>query len=261
MLFAHNTLMPVATTPGIAHSILPTSGDQNNHGTLGRVPLDALEAKAKLRSAKATESLVAAIMAIGTKRPELMSAIVDCICSRDTARAISHRYSIHESVLSYWSRRFGLPLRRRGRRALRHPTLMHQKILELVHQHGVAEAARRMNISKQRASQIVGRWAPELKGRRRSRKVAPLSQHKRRPPPRNIVVSFRISTDEYRRLLAARPSFAAAQSSGFGKARAIVLDFIAPTGGDDNEPLRSSTSPAPGTKNVEAVNVYNANAA
>lgn len=52
---------------------------------------DALDAKEKLANAKVAEEVVAAIMALGPKKPELMSALVDCVCSNDTAKAIAHR--------------------------------------------------------------------------------------------------------------------------------------------------------------------------
>ncbi|MFZ1073693.1 MAG: hypothetical protein WAO21_09700 [Verrucomicrobiia bacterium] len=70
---------------------------------------NARDAKEKLAVAKATEEVVAAIMALGQKRPALGSALVDCICSNAAAKAIAHKYLIHPSVLSYWSRRLGLP--------------------------------------------------------------------------------------------------------------------------------------------------------
>ena len=135
---------------------------------------DPREANAKLVTAKAEDEVVAAIMALATTKPVLMSALVDCVCTDDTAKAISNRYSLHQSTLSYWNRQVGLPKRRRGRRALLQPTAEHKQILELVRNHGISGAARRASISKQRVSQIVCRWAPELKGRRRATKSVAL---------------------------------------------------------------------------------------
>jgi len=60
-----------------------------------------------------------------------------------------------------------------------------------------------------------------------------------------------ISADEYQRLLAAKPTVAEAGLSGFGKARAIVLNFIAPPGGDDNKPSPSSTCPPSDMRNIK----------
>src|SRR2546428_95313 len=251
------THIPVSATLEITHSIQPPCRDQQSDDNTGIVLHDTLHAKAKLANANATEAVITAIMALGSKKPALMSAIVDCVCSDDTATEIAHRYSIHASVLSYWSRRFGLPLRRRGRRALRHPAPAHLHLIELVRAHGVSEAARRTGISKQRASQIVGRWAPELKGQRKHRNAKPLPRRKRHSL-RSIVVSVRISADEYQRLLAAKPTVAEAGLSGFGKARAIVLGHLAPPVGDGNAPAHASAlPPAPARSSSENENVYN----
>jgi transposase len=236
------------------------SRDRQADGIGAIVLHDAEDAKEKLFDAKVAEEKVIAIIAIGRKKPALMCALVDSVCTDDTEKAIAKRYSVHQSTLSYWGRKVGLPRRRRGRRSLLQPTSEHKRILDLVHNYGISEAARRAGISKQRISQIVCRWAPELKGRRRARKIVARPRPKRRSP-RNIIVSFRISTDEWQRLLATEPTLEEAGLSGFGKARAIVLEHLAPADGDGNGLRAATPAPATGTQNHDGANVYNQAAA
>jgi hypothetical protein len=248
MTVAHTTRPPAPATLEITHCNQPSNRDLQSDANTDIVLHNALDAKEKMVNAKATEEVVAAIMALGPKKPALMLALVDCICSDHTAKAIADRHSIHQSVLSYWSQRLGLPKRRRGRRVLLRPTLEHQRILKLVGEHGIAKTARRVGVSKQRIFQIVCRWAPQLSRRPTFVKAVTLPPRQRRPP-RKIVVSFRISTDEWQRLLAATPISGESGMSGCHKARAIVLHHIGPTGRNGQELAQASASPAPEMKN------------
>jgi hypothetical protein len=136
------------------------------------------------------------------------------------------------------------------------PTRQHCYIIELVRQHGCAGAAQRAGISKQRVFQILCRWAPELKGRRPARKIVALPPRKRRST-RNIIVSFRISTDEWHRLLATELHSNTVGLSGFEKARAIVLNYLGQSGGDSGAPAQASPAPTQDAQSLDAVNVYN----
>jgi hypothetical protein len=214
--------------PELKHIGHSPSHNRPSDGTGAIVLHDGADAKAKLANARVADEVVAAIMALERKRPALMSALVDCVCTDDTAKAIARRYSIHPSVLSYWTTGVGLPKRERGRPALLEPTLEHERILELVRKHGVAETARRVGVSKQRIHHVVCRWEPRLKGRR-SRLKAQATPKREPRVLRNIVVSFRISTAEWHRLLATHPTADEKRSSGFGKARAIVLNYLGPS--------------------------------
>ena len=218
------------------------------------------EARRKLAIAIVSNRLLTAIIALGTKKPEIMSALVDRACSEDTSRAIARRYSVHESTLSCWTKRIGLPKRRRGRPVLKEPTAEHLRILDLVRMYGGAEAARRCGVSRQWVSRIVCEWAPQLGGRRRTAKVTTVRPTVRRPR-RNLVISFRMSATEWKRLLVARVTDTDSNLSGANKARAIVLNHIAPSGGDDNKPTNSTERPASGTMRTELVNVYDQTAA
>src|SRR5712675_642700 len=95
-----------------------------------------------------------------------MSALVDLVCSDNTAKFVAERYCLNPSSLHYWGKRVGLPLRQRGRRASLEPTPKHARILELVRNYGITGAARRVGVSKQRVYHIVCRWEPGLRGRR-----------------------------------------------------------------------------------------------
>ena len=80
-----------------------------------------------------------------------------------------------------------------------------------------------------------------------------------RGPRRNIVVSFRISTDEWQTLLAAKCHSDGRQMSGFAKARAILLSHLASP--DDGEPAPAPIATSRASNDEEFVDVYNQKAA
>ena len=216
------------------------------------------EAKTKLVSAKVTDEIVAAILGLGPTKPSVMSALVDLACSDHTAKEIAKRYAFEPSALHYWGKRIGLPMRQRGRHALLEPTPKHARILELVRSHGITEAARRVGISRQRVHAIVCRWEPALRGRRPAIRLTVLPRPERRPP-RNIVVSFRISTDDWEQLLAATPVDGEGETSGFAKARAIVLSHLSAPDDGEPGPAKAIVNPAGGQAKI--IDVYDQKAA
>jgi len=210
------------------------------------------EAKTKLAGAKTQEEIGAAIVALGAARPSLMSALTDLVCSEITAKAAAERYALAPSAVHYWAKRLGLPERQRGRRPSTQPNPKLRRILDMVRTEGIATAARRVGISRQRVFQIVCRWEPELKGRRIGQKVIKLEQPRR--PRRNIVVSFRISTDEWQKLLATECGSDRRKMSGFAKARAIVLGHLAKP---DNEPAPAAITIPCASEQEQSVDVGN----
>jgi len=222
------------------------------------VPYKPGEAKTKLTEAKVVDEVASVILALAPTKPVTMSALVDLAISDDTARVIAQRYSLAASALHYWGKRVGLPMRQRGRRVLLEPTPRHARILELVRAHGIAEAARRVGISRQRAHAIICRWEPALRGRRPAIRLTVLPRRERRPP-RNIVVSFRISTDDWERLLAATPVDGEGETSGFAKARAIVLSHLSTPSDGEPGPAKVIVNPAGAPAKI--VNVYDQKAA
>ena len=222
------------------------------------MPYKPDEAKTKLAEAKIVDEVASVILALAPTKPTTMSALVDLASSDDTAKVISQRYSLAASALHYWGKRIGLPMRQRGRQVLLEPTPRHARILELVRSHGITEAARRVGISRQRAHAIVCRWEPALRGRRAVVKLAVLPRAERRPP-RNIVVSFRISTDDWERLLAVTPVDGEGETSGFAKARAIVLSHLAAPNDGEPGPAKAIVNPAEGRAKI--INVYDQKAA
>ena len=219
------------------------------HGSTNNVLNYASKAKEKLGKAR-FEEIVSAVLMLGPKKPALMAALIDRACSDDTSRTIAQRYSVHESTLSLWVRRIGLRAQPRGRRVLKEPTSEHMRILELVRVHGGAEAARRIGISKQWVSRVVHKWSPQLAKRRAAK-----SETKRptlRRLRRNFVVSFRITKVEWDQLQTAQlPPGAGMELSRPNKARAIVLNHIAPLGGDGSTLPKSSMSLALGNTITE----------
>jgi len=217
------------------------------------VPYKPDEAKTKLAEARVTTEVVSSILSLAPTKPAVMSALVDLACSDETAKAIAERYALTASFVHYWGKRVGLPKRQRGRRMLLEPTPRHARILELVRAHGITEAARRVGISRQRAHAVVCRWEPALRGRRPVVKLTVLPRPERHPP-RVVVVSFRISTGDWERLLNATPVGGEGEMSGFAKARAIVLSHLAAPDGNEPEPTKAVINPAGG--NAEIINVY-----
>jgi hypothetical protein len=191
----------------------------------GIVLLRRMDAKEKLLKKNVAEGVASAIVALGVKEPALMSALVECVCSNDTAMAIAQRYCIHPSTLSHYSKVVGLPKRRRGRRPNSQPTSMHQKILDLAKTHGLAGTARRIGVSKQWISYVVKKWGPGLKGPREPVEIVTPSPRKH--GPRTVIVSFRLSDEEWQQLVSAKPKLASQKWSPGNHARAMVLEQIA----------------------------------
>ena len=206
------------------------------------------------------QKLIDAVMALAPRYSCLKSALRTYLTTSRPLSQIAREHSYTATALAYWIHKLGLPRRRRGRRVLLVPTEQHRRIIALAREHGAAEAARHAGVSKQRISQIVLRWAPELRGRRRVRKIVALPRPKR-GSPRNIIVSFRISSDEWQRLLSTEPTAEEVGLLGFEKARAIVLNYLGQSGGDCGAPAQASPAPTQDTQSLDAVNVYNQAAA
>jgi len=204
---------------------LPTDQNCRRLTNAGILLYTIEEAKTKLAEGGAPVGTVAAILALGSSRPNIMSALADLICSDATAKTVADRYALAPSAVHYWAKRAGLPERQRGRRSAMRPNSKLQRILDAVRVGGIAAAARRAGVSRQRVFQIVCRWEPQLKGRRIGSKVVEMRRPARQPR-RNIVVSFRISTEEWKKLLIAKCGDGRRQMSGFAKARAIVLGHL-----------------------------------
>lgn len=188
------------------------------------VLLNPLEAKEKLLNHNTLGQVVDAIVALGAKEPALMTALVECVCSGDTAQAVARRYCIHPSMLSHCRRAVGLPMRRRGRRPLPQPTSEHQRILELVKSNGISGTARCVGLSKQWICYVVKKWAPGLKGPQKTKKI--VNEPRKRGPRRTVIISFRVSVGEWNQLLSSKNIADQTKLSGRQKARAILLHYL-----------------------------------
>ena len=138
---------------------------------------------------------------------------------------LSAKYGVSPSTIVYQARKKGVGGRKRGRPVIATPTAEHQRILDLVRSHGAAEAARRADVSKQYISSLIRRRAPELAGHRATKNIVTSSTPRQRQR-RTIVVSFRISEDELKRLKATKQNYANHHMTDFEKARAMVLAQI-----------------------------------
>jgi len=158
----------------------------------------------------------------------LRSALIAYLTTGSLAGEIARRHGFSASTLSYWARKFDLPLRRRGRRPLSGPTRQHRRVLDLVRMHGMAAAARRIGRSRQLVHQIVIRWAPEL---RSVHKVSakPYRSKPDRLEPRKAIVCFRMTQDELKILASLDIPKAPRAISSNEKAREVILRFLART--------------------------------
>ncbi|HEY5912029.1 MAG TPA: hypothetical protein VJA21_15605 [Verrucomicrobiae bacterium] len=200
------------------------------------------------------KELLDAVMSLAPRHTLLKNALREYLLSDQTLKKIAIEHSYTPGALVYWVRKLGLPQRPRGRPVLLKPTEDHKRIIAEVRQYGAGEAARREGISKQRVSQIVQRWAPDLK-RKRTRKNIVRSRAKR-GPTRAIVVSFRLSPDEWRLLETTPVASGRVNISGSKKARAIVLAHIT-TDGHGGSPTTAVMAHTPEAGICEPVNVYN----
>jgi hypothetical protein len=259
-MICNTTLTPVPATLEIMSRASPhhhaTDGDANEANLLQGPDF----AKPNPVLDPEVQKMVDAIMALAPRYSSMKSALKEYVLSDKPLTQIASEHSYTPPAVTYWARKLGLPERPRGRPLLLEPTEDHKRVIALVRQHGAIEAARREGISRQRASQIVCRWAPELKGKRTGRTVLPVPRPKRRPA-RKIVVSFRLSTAEWQGLLTTQLNADEKRLSGFGKARAIVLNYIGSSGGDGGNAAQAAPAPEPTSAEVDIVNVYNQKAA
>lgn len=195
------------------------------------------------------------VMALPPRFASLKLALKSYLVSGAPLIKIASAHSYSAAGLVYWVRKLGLTRRKRGRGFLLAPTEEHKRVIALVGQCGVAEAARRGGVSKQRAWQIISRWAPELKGRRMRPKLLPPLRPKR-GPARKVVVSFRLLPDEWQLLLGAPSPSGQLNLSASKKARAILLDHLASCGNKQNH-HQPEAVPVREPSSIESVNVYN----
>jgi hypothetical protein len=260
MTIAHSAPLPVPATLEIISNASPqfctTGGDANKANLLQgpdfAKPNPVLDAD--------VQKMLDSIMALAPRYALLKNALKEYVLTDKPLIQIASEHSYTPPALTYWARKLGLPERPRGRPLLLKPTEDHKRVIALVRQHGVVETARREGISAQWVSQVVKRWAPELKGKRINRTVVPLPQPMRRPA-RKIVVSFRLSAAEWGRLLDTQLTTDEENLSGFEKARAILLHYLDSTGGDGGEATQAAAAPEPTWTNADFVNVYNQKAA
>jgi hypothetical protein len=160
----------------------------------------------------ALQKMVDAVMALSPRYGLLKSALKQYLLTERPLDEIAGEHWYTGTALVYWVKKLGLPKRRRERRVFHMPMGGHQRAIALVRERGIAEIARPM-----------------------------------RRCPLSTVVSFRLSADEWRALLAAKPSSDGFNLSGSQKARAIVLNHIVPTSDHGPELAKAPGSPAPET--------------
>jgi hypothetical protein len=180
------------------------------------------------------------IMTLPSRCDTIRNGLKAYLLTNRTLAEIAKQHSCTAAALLHWVRKLGLPNRKRGRRVDLQPTETHLRVIGLVRKFGAAETARRQGVSRQRISKVVCRWAPELKGRKRSEKPS------NKPPPkprerRTIIISFRLSKHEWQSLQSISLMPKVLRSSGAKKARAIVLKYLMRSNSSVVDPTRGST--------------------
>lgn len=118
-----------------------------------------------------------------------------------TTAEIARCHGIHPSLVTYMAKRAGLPLRGRGSRPHREPSLEAQQALLEAWTNTYTAAAARCNVTKQHIGQLVKRWkawATTQFGPRAIKRAAPRGKQQHRPakPVRPHVISFRVTDSE-----------------------------------------------------------------
>lgn len=101
---------------------------------------------------------------------DLKRALKLYVYSSARTSEIAARLGCSTAAISYWARKFELPMRKRGRRVLAQPTPFHKEIIAVVRTHGSKEAVRLLGISRQRLHVVLSKWAPELIAHRRGKR-------------------------------------------------------------------------------------------
>lgn len=200
-----------------------------------------------------SRKLVDTVMTLAPRHAYLKSPLLEYLLTNRPLVEIAKKHSCTISALVYRATKLGFPTRRRGRRVLLAPAAAHNRVIALVREYGVAEAARRASLSRQRVYQILYRWAPEWKGR------WPLQDAMRQQPPkrrttRSVVIAFRLTRDEWKSLQATKPSSGASDLSANEWAREVVLRHLATATGTGCASAQDSTAQASGTASDKIVN-------
>jgi hypothetical protein len=213
-------------------------------------------AKPKATSDPEVQRMVDSIMQLSPRHEAMKCALKEYLLTERPLSEIAAEHSYSGPAVTYWLRKLHLRRRRRGRPSSR-PSAKGQQIIDLVRSHGMVQAARRTGVSRQRVHEVVSRWAPELKGRGRIRKLLQVAEPKRRLR-RNFVVSFRVTSEDWQRLIASQPTPQTNGSSAGAKARGIVLKELglAFTGAAALKQRSPSSGEAVGLQPPEIVNVY-----
>lgn len=204
--------------------------------------------------------LVNAVRAGASKYGSLKSALMDYLTTDRTLVDIADEHSCTIATLAYWGAKLGFPKRKRGRRVLRVPSADDKRVIDLVRQYGAADAARRAAKSRPRIYQILARWAPELK-RPWRRRDAGREQPRERHAARSEVIAFRLTQGEWKSLQATMPPSGGSNLSANGKARSIVVGYIASPTGTGRNLTQNPTNPAPKIPNDKIVDFIGRNTA
>lgn len=250
MFIAQYAQLPIPASPEVQTINPPNHTNGEVHAREPNLLQGPILAKRNPELDPAIRPIMERVMALPPRYEGIKCGLKEYLVTDRTLNDIAKEYSYTPASLLYWTRKLGLPHRKRGRRILQNPTKDHNRVIALVRQYGVAETARREGVSKQRVSHIVSRWAPELKGQRIHQKTGPSSDRK----SRKYKVSFGLSADEWQLLRDSQPIVARPNMSPLEKARVIILRHLKPTGVSANSAVEDSSSPLLQAGHALAVN-------
>ena len=124
--------------------------------------------------------------------------VVEEIQSRRFSNAeLAQRHQVSRSTITCWTKKAGLPLKRRGRLCLAEPNAVQREMIDLSNSLKRTQIARCFNISKQRVHQVLKRWAHLL--------PKPIVKPATAPPPlpqrevRERIICFRLTSRQVER--------------------------------------------------------------
>lgn len=147
--------------------------------------------------------------------------IAQYLNSSETTKIIATRFGITPATLTARAKKWGVPLRGRGRKPASAPSQRSRQILELAKTQTYEVVGELVGCSKQRVHQILKKWGSECARRKPKTNIA-AARAVRLPKQQTSVVSFRLTAEEIVRLSTALPG----KNSVNMSARHVVRSFL-----------------------------------
>ena len=80
------------------------------------------------------------------------------VARKKPVHVLAHENGITPATLTGWAKKFGVPLRGRGRWRRANPSPQHARMIQLVRTQTYKAVGRRFGLTRQRVHQIIKRW-------------------------------------------------------------------------------------------------------